>query len=203
MIKGEKMKILTVLLFVVFSADGWAKCYRVNPQDVEFKFTGYKFTEKVGVEGSFDQMQWAFTSEASNPYSLLASASVWIDSFSINAGNAARNKNITKGLFKNIVGGRYIRGFISKVNPDGNVAVLKLFLGNLEIEVPLVFQKTPTHFILKGTLDLLGIGAKKGFRVLSKICAPLHRGKDGKSKSWPTVDLEVRAKYSERCGTSR
>lgn len=194
-----QMKI-TIILLLFYAIAGWGKCtYLVNPQDIELKFTGYKFTEKVAVSGSFKDIKWSFASGYQQLSSLLSSASVWIDSHSIDAGNAARNKNITKGLFQNIAGGRYIKGLINEVSSDSKSVNLKLFLGHFEVDIPMTLHPDNSVFILSGALDLVKARMKDAFQSLAKICGPFHQGKDGKRKTWPVVDLEVRAKYTEKC----
>ena len=190
------VKFLAVFLCVTSS---WAQCIKVESKDIQLQFTGYKFTEKVGVSGKFKRVQWAVAPQAKDLPTLLTSASVWIDSHSIDAGQVARNKNLIKGLFRHIPGGRYFRGLITSAAPDGKTATLKLFMGQIETEIPVTVQQTPSQLTLRGTLDLIQAGAKKAFEAMAKLCGPLHRGKDGKRKSWPTVDLEVVAKYSSQC----
>lgn len=196
------MKLLLVMLFAS-TLPCWGKCrYQIDPKDVALTFTGYKFTEKTGVSGRFKAIQWAFAQKAKNLATLLNSASVWIDSHSIDAGNAARNSNITRGLFRNLVGGRFIRGHLVDVAKDRRSATLKLSLGSrIETMLPLNIEhnQSAKTFTLSGTLDLIKAGAGKAFAALSKVCGPNHRGKDGKIVSWPTVDLLVQAKYTEQC----
>ena len=186
--------LLTSLLFTSLA---WGTCrYRVATP--ELSFTGYKFTEKTGVSGRFQTIEWAFIQEGPSLSSILASSSVWIDSHSIDAGNTARNKNITKGLFRNL-GGRTIRGLISQMKGD-KLAHLKLFMGEREVSLPLtVTDDKRGHLTLKGSLDLVAVGFQQAFSALEKICRSLHRGKDGKSKTWPVVNLVIKATYTKEC----
>ena len=193
------MKLL-IFCWWILSLNAWGQClYQISPEDIKLKFTGYKFTHKTSVSGSFKELQWSLAREATPLPSLLASASVWINTHSIDAGNAARNRNIIQGLFKQIPHGHYIRGVVNKVAPGGQSLSLKLFLGDIETQIPMTVKKTPEVLILNGSLNLINSGLGSAFNALAKICGPLHRGKDGKRKTWPTVDLELRARYREQC----
>ena len=192
--------MISLFIFSFFTSDGWGKCtYQVRSEDIQLQFTGYKFTSKKGVNGTFKKLKWAFSSKSASLQEALSSASVWIDLHSIDAGNIARNKNIIKGLF--LTQGRYIRGLIHQVAPNArpSSAILKLFWGNSEMEIPLTILQRHKSLLLKGTLNLIQVGAAKAFKTLAKICRPLHRGKDGQPKTWPDVDLEVIIKYSQQC----
>ncbi|MCY4643742.1 MAG: YceI family protein [Bacteriovoracales bacterium] len=194
------MKLIFCALFSGFlSHTSWASCsYTAKPNETTLTFTGYKFTEKAGVSGTFKKITWDVPQKAHGDISsLLAGASVSIDSYSIDAGNAARNKNITKGLFKNLPNGRTIKASVQDVKKDS--LTLKILLGSIETQIPMNIQRGKESVVLTGTLDLLKAKAHKAFQALAKICGPLHKGKDGKRKTWPTVDLKVDIKYTKKC----
>lgn len=153
-------------------------------------FTGYKFTEKAGVSGTFKEIKWSYNSQAKNLEQLLSSASAKIDSFSIEAGKKARNVNITNGLFKNW-GGRHIEASLQDIDLENNKLNLVLKIGELTKTVAMNIQRENKTVKLTGTMDLLKLGFSDAFEKLSKICGPVHKGKDGVRKTWPTVDLLV------------
>ena len=72
-----------ILFFLALNIN--AKCYKVDKKDFELKFTGYKFTEKVGVSGTFKNMSFS-TIKKGNLTEIISNAMLWIDTNSIDAG---------------------------------------------------------------------------------------------------------------------
>lgn len=176
-----KTIILTLMMTISFNL------FAATPS---LKFTGYKFTEKAGVSGTFKKIEWKYNQKASSFDEKLKGANVKIDSYSVDAGNSARNTNITNALFKNW-GDRYILGEVKSINFKSQNVIIAMSVGDNKFEVPFKISQTKKSLTLKGRLDLLKLGFAKAFGVLSKTCAGLHTGKDGVSKTWSEVDIEI------------
>ena len=165
---------------------------KVTVSEPAIKFTGYKFSNKTGVSGTFKKVDWSYKKSAANIEGALKGASFVIDSFSIDAGKKARNKNITSALFKNW-GGREIKGKVVKVVRDRKIAFTKFTVGEKSFEVPFRYALKNEKVVLSGVIDLIEVGFGKSFKLLSKKCGPWHKGKDGKTLTWSEVALEVSA----------
>ncbi len=183
------MKLILTLALSFFSLGLLAA---VNVGTPEIKFTGYKFTNKTAVSGTFKKVEWTYKKNASNLEEALAGAKFTIDSHSIDAGKKARNTNITNALFKNW-GGREIKGEVVKVISARKIAFTKFTVGDNSFEVLFRYKVKGGRVVLKGVLDLVEVGFSKSYKLLSKKCAPFHRGKDGKTLTWSEVALEVSA----------
>jgi len=175
------MKIIYVLL-ISFSLNATAASI--------LKFTGYKFTEKVGVSGVFESIEWKIPKNFKITEEMLKKISLKIDTWSIDAGNSARNTNIVNSLFKNW-GDRYINAHAVKVDIDKKILVMNMTVGEKTNEISFAYNEEKEKVIFKGEIDLLKLGFKNAFSVLSETCKILHTGEDKVSKTWSTVDIEV------------
>ncbi len=156
----------------------------------ELKFIGYKFTEKEAVDGTFTKINWNFKNTGSAK-EVISSASAVIDSYSIEAGKPARNTNITNGLFKKW-GGQNINVKVLSFDEINKMAKVKISIGRLAREVLFKVNEMETGIVFTGSIDLIEFGLGKAFKSLSKLCAVHHKGKDGVTKTWSVVDLEVK-----------
>lgn len=182
------MKYLFLLL--VLSLNSFALSLDGEPA---MKFTGYKFTDKTGVSGTFQKIDWNFAKDQKDLAAILKSASFKIDSHSIDAGNAARNTNITNALFKNW-GSQFIEGKVKKVDLTTGYVEAEIKIGKSKHNVYFQLTEKDGAVELTGAIDLLAMGMSKAYALLNKQCEALHKGKDGIVKTWSTVDLVVNFK---------
>ena len=157
----------------------------------EVKFTGYKFLEKVGVSGTFRSISWDYPANAKNVKQLIEETSARIDSYSIDANVEARNINITEALFKNW-GGRYIKVDLNSYNASAKTAKADITVGDKKNTTIFQVHQLKNKLIFTSSIDVLEMGFGNSFSKLAKRCSDWHTGSDGVTKTWSTVDLEVK-----------
>lgn len=184
------MKSLFLLLFVFCSVANAEVTLEGNPT---LKFTGYKFLDKTPVSGTFKSIQWDAKKKAESVEELLRSAVVKIDSYTVDAGNAARNTNIKSALFRKW-GGQNIEGKVKKIDSKSEYVVVEMQVGSKTKELIFQYSLKGKDLILTSSIDLIALGFGEAFASLAKKCAGLHKGKDGVIKTWSVVDLEIIAK---------
>lgn len=194
--------LLMIITFTVSSsfAANKSKCtYKLEKKSEKIGFTGYKFTEKAGVDGTFKSVRIT-TSEngAESLVKLVGGSSFWIDEKSFDAGNAARNKNITESLWDNIAG-TTLSGHVLSINSKNKTLKIRLEMGKKDHDVEMKYTYEKQNFSAEGTIDLIKLGFNDAFSALEKKCAVLHKGKDGKSKTWSDVAIRVSAKITKNC----
>ena len=179
------MKLMS-LLVLFWSAAAFSQNYGTP----ELTFTGYKFTEKEAVSGTFKKINWNFTKSGAAK-DVIPNTTAVIDSYSIEAGKPARNTNITKGLFKKW-GGQNINVKVTGFDVASQIAQVQISIGKLSRVVPFKVSESHAALVFVGSIDLIEFGLGKAFQSLSKLCAVHHKGKDGIVKTWSVVDLEVK-----------
>lgn len=181
------MKIFIFSLFLIMNS--------VHAQIIigepELTFTGYKFTNKEGVSGSFKKIEWMIP-KAKDYKEQIKKTKLEIDSYSIDAGNEARNTNITNGLFKHW-GEQKIRIKVTSYDEKTGLVTAQIRIGKSKNKVFFQTYQKENHLFFKASFDLLNFGFHQAFQKLSEICGPLHTGEDGVAKTWSTIDLEVKA----------
>ncbi|MAF90262.1 MAG: hypothetical protein CL674_03240 [Bdellovibrionaceae bacterium] len=185
-----------LLLLCLFSISSWGQCLVLDKDSFDFKFTGYKFTEKAGVTGSFKKIEYQ-TPTKGELKDILSKASLAIDTTSIDAGNEARNTNISDSLFKSLVNGKSISAKATKVDTKKKLVYVDLTMGGKTQEVALNYSYKDSILQIEGSIDLLKLGFNKAFNALAEKCGPLHTGKDGKAKTWSDVKILLTAKANK------
>ncbi len=162
---------LVASLGLAYSVDG----------NLDFKFTGYKTQNKVGVKGSFKTIK---LNSAENKVfvDFAKSLSVEIDGKSVDTKMAFRDKNVAI-LFAT---DPKISAKIKDVKGDekGGVFVVAITLGKTTKDVEFAYKGYDKNIEAKGSIDILDFGMNEPFKAFSEKCFKFH----GK-KTWSNVDL--------------
>ncbi len=166
---------------------------------IKIQWTGFKYSNKTGVNGTFDKIKWQGFQEASSPAKCIEKASFDIDVSSLNTGNPGRDKTIREYLFGKMMETNHIEGRITGI--DEQNAAIKSVIRMNNTEVPVVFRYTDDG---KAVTAVAHIDLVKDFKAgeplyfLHTACEEKHRGKDGISKTWPDVDLKAVIFYHKK-----
>ena len=73
-------------------------------------------------------------------------------------------------------------------------------MNDVEQDVPMAMSAgTDGSLILSGSISTDQFMADEALASLNKACFDLHKGADGVSKTWPDVEISVRAKFEKDC----
>lgn len=198
------------LLIILFGAgcnkgkEDFSNCeYSYDHSATKFKWTAFKLTEKVGVNGSFDKISIEGTRDRQISIPLVfENLRFNVDLSSINSGQNERDKKILKYFFGNLKDSTEISGTFSKIKISNNfgTADLNLKMNSIEKIVPVkIMIQNNSDLELRASIDLLNWDMGEAIKSLNKECYDLHKGKDGVSKLWPEVELEVNTKLKATC----
>jgi len=193
------MKALLTLSIMLIATSSWAETclHSIKPGTQKVTWTGYKFTEKAPVSGTFDKI--IFTQKnggAESMAELINSIEFVIDTNSTNTGNAARDTTLKKSIFGFLKNENTISGKFKNATQLDVVADLVI---NEEMELKLKLESDKGRLVATGALDLLQNGLKKSYDSVHSACKGLHIGEDGLSKTWSTVDIKIEADYEVKC----
>lgn len=171
-----------------------ASSYNYVSDSTYVGFVAYKFNEKVGVPGWFTTFDaTGVPSTVSSPKELLTNLSFNIPVEALETGIEDRNQKIKEHFFGTI-GTQNLTGTVLSV--DGNettgTATVEIAMNGLTKTADLNYDFINNVFHLKGTIDVTIWDALSGINALNTVCDVLHRGTDGISKLWPTVDLDIK-----------
>lgn len=149
-------------------------------------WTAYKTTEKIGVGGSFKEIELKNTQNGETPQAVLEGASFSIPVSSLFTNNEDRDyklKTIFFAALKNteIIGGTF--------NFREGKCFLTLTLNDVtkQLEVPFTFENK--KFALNSVINLDEFGGQTAISAINKACYELHKGADGVSKTWSEVAI--------------
>lgn len=152
------------------------------------KWTAYKFTSRVGVSGTLDEIEYVTKRSSGSLSDLLKGASFTINPASVNSNLKLRDDRIWTSLFQKMAVDEVSGQFIDLNDKDG---MLELTIGSTTREIPYVIQSDVNTISIETEIDLLDWQGKPGLDALNSVCEDLHRGPDGISKLWPDVSIKV------------
>lgn len=189
-------------LFILMSAHQFARAdtciYAIDSGATTMTWTGYKFTQKTPVSGSFDNIDFNKKS-AESVEEALTSIDFSVDTASINSDNPIRDKKLALFVFGKLINPGRITGKVISYSEKEKKAVARLNMNDVTQEVPFQVSVEKNQYTFRGTIDLLDFNMKGSLNAIHTACEALHTGEDGKSKTWSTVDLEVKTKLEEEC----
>lgn len=161
------------------------------------KWTGFKTTEKLAVNGTFDAVQVTDTKEGSTPEQVLEGAKVRVVVSSINSGAEDRDGKLKMILFGAMDNTSDIYGVI---NFKGGKTYITFTLNNVSKEYEVASKFENNVFTINTTVDLVDFKANTAVEALNTACGDLHKGADGVTKTWSEVDIEGSIEFTEDFG---
>jgi polyisoprenoid-binding protein YceI len=200
----------TISTLCVLALCGIASCKKAVPGNCTYEYDGatttlqwtaYKFTEKAGVKGSFSSIKAEGMTTASSAPGVFNALKFVIDTKSVDTKNPDRDQKIAEKFFMTMKNGDAIRGSVVSTNNDS--AIIRLAMNDMEKEVKAQLSTVPagsaTRLILKAELNMEDWNAGASIAALNEVCKELHTGKDGLTKLWPDVSLEIITDLKTSC----
>lgn len=153
----------------------------------KIKWTAFKFTERTGVSGTFNQVT-VTPGTGSSIDSLLTDGSFVIETESVNSNEATRDPKIRKSFF-GVFNTPQITGKILSAK-DGSGEV-ELMMNDTTGTVPFTYVTTDSTVVLTTSVDVSNWNGAPAIDSLNSVCSELHTGSDGISKLWPDVVVQV------------
>lgn len=173
--------------------------YTYSSDSTYVGFVAYKFNEKVGVPGWFkDFSASGVPATVTSPKELLNDLSFSIPVEALETGVEDRNQKIKEHFFGTI-NTDSLKGKVIEVqgNATSGTAKVEIYMNGITKVADLAYNYADNVFQLKGTIDVSIWDALSGIKALNTACDILHKGADGVSKLWPTVDLDIKTTLQE------
>lgn len=153
------------------------------------KWTAFKTTEKVGVNGSFTEIELKDVKTGNSPEEVLEGVafSIPVSSLFTNDATGTRDPKIKSIFFGTLKNTELLSGIL---NFRDNQLFMTLSMNEVTKQIPLEYTFENNLFTMKTTLNLNDFGAQNALLALSKACFELHKGADGVSKTWDVVDIQ-------------
>jgi len=176
--------------------------YSYDPASTTIGFGAFKFTEKKEVKGGFLKFTVDSTKEDSRPFAVIDGAVFKIDIEGLDTKDQARDFNIKSSFFAKMDSTSFITGRVKELglnDGDSSTAFVILKINNIEKEIELHMSLEGDILSLTGTINLNDFKAQKALASLNTTCKDLHKGADGKSVTWPEVNIYVSTTLKKNC----
>ncbi len=150
------------------------------------KWTAFKTTDKVAVGGSFTQIELKDVKTGNSPEQVLEGVAFSIPVSSLFTNNPDRDSKLKTFFFGTLKNTELLSGIL---NFRDNQLFMTLSMNDVTKQIPLEYTFENNLLSMKTTLNLNDFGGEKALAAINKVCYDLHKGPDGVSKTWETVDI--------------
>ncbi|MEN8249651.1 MAG: YceI family protein [Bacteroidota bacterium] len=171
--------------------------YQLDDKSLDFTWTAYKFTNKTGVNGTFNEISVKSIENPTSFEDMISNVEFSINTQSVFSNEPERDPKIAQFFFGTMANTSTITGAIKKV--DGMNATLSLTINEMTLDVPGHIMMSGDTIKLHSEIDFKQFGAEEAVAMLNQVCSDQHKGEDGKSVFWDVVDINVKAVYKKDC----
>lgn len=173
--------------------------YIVDAQRSSVHWTGYKFTEKKGVKGTFTTIN--ITKQNPSKTEGVAALNgvafeIPVSSLFSNDETGTRDPKL-KSLFFGVMENTTLLKGTFHITDETN-GYIDLTMNGVTEKQPFTYHQQSKGIKLKGTLDLKKWNTAKALESIHKACELLHTGTDGISKTWDEVGLEAMIYFTKK-----
>lgn len=161
----------------------------IEAQTTSVNWIAYKTTEKVGVKGKFTELEILNARKAKTAKEALNGIKFKISTNSLFTKDSIRDTKLKKFFFGKMIDTENIEGTIQMKNENS---------GTVELKMNGISQVLPISYVIDGqmvnieaVMNLDNWKAQAAIASLNEVCKDLHTGKDGISKTWSEVKIEV------------
>ena len=163
--------------------------YSIDTSGVSMVWTAYKFTNKIGVPGTFNNYSLIKKKESGSVAEVLNDLKLTIPTASVDSKNPIRDFKLDTYFFK-AFNTPTLKGTI--LNAQDNEGFIKLQMNKMARKIPYTYALQNDTVVLFTHLDLNLWNGEEALAGLNEECYELHKGTDGISKLWPDVDVKVK-----------
>lgn len=171
--------------------------YTYDPASTTLTWTAFKLTEKIGVNGTFDEINVVAKENASDMFAVLTGATFDLPIASLNSQDPVRDPKIKRSFFGNMVETVSITGTVNSINATS--ASVSITMNGVAKEYTGTVVVDGEKITMTTTIDIVDFNAQTSLDSLSVVCAEKHTGPDGVNKFWSTVDVAVSTTLVKSC----
>lgn len=171
--------------------------YSYDSSTTELTWTAFKLTEKIGVNGTFNEINVTANENSTDKFAVLTGATFEIPVASLNSQDPIRDGKVKNSFFGNMLETTSITGTVTSISASSaSIAVVmngvtKEYSGTVTVKDETITVAT--------TIDIVDFNAQTSLDSLSVVCAEKHTGPDGVNKFWSTVDVVVKTTLAKTC----
>ncbi len=172
--------------------------YQYNHEFTSFQWTAYKYTDRIGVSGTFEEIEVINTKKASHPIEVIEDLSFTIKTSSLNTNSILKNSNILNFYFASLVNSHEIKGTITGYEGDkfSGAININLIFNGIAKEAKFLYQMQGTLLTVIGDINLGDWQGEKALENMRACCEDYHTGSDGVHLIWPDLSITINTDLS-------
>lgn len=170
--------------------------YTYDPSSTVLTWTAFKTSEKLAVDGSFDQMT-VTTKESNDMFAVFAGAAFEIPVNSLNTQDPVRDGKLKSSFFGNLNETEMITGTIVSLNKT--TAAVKITMNAITVEYEGAVTVDGETITMEIVMDIMDFEGGIAMDSLSLVCAEKHTGEDGTNKFWSDVSIAAKTTLKKDC----
>ncbi len=171
--------------------------YKYDEASTSVGWTAFKYTEKTGVSGVFDKVNVLISESSDDMFKTLTGTSFTIPVESVNSKNEDRDAKINAHFFGAMNSTDLISGLVKSIN--ASEATVELTMNGVSKDYTGTVNVDGETVSFMSTINLTDFEAGFAIDSLNVVCNDLHTGKDGISKLWTEVDINVTTTLIKDC----
>lgn len=171
--------------------------YSYDSSSTILTWTAFKLTEKIGVNGTFDEINVVAKDSAPDMFGVLTGATFDIPVATLNSQDPVRDPRVKRAFFGNMIETSSITGNVISLN--ATEAAMAITMNGVTKEYTGAVSVEGESITVTTTIDIVDFEAQLSLDSLSAACAEKHTGPDGVNKFWSTVDIAVKTTLIKNC----
>jgi len=163
--------------------------FSVESKTITVNWTGYKTTDKVAVNGVFQEIVINNVKTDTSAVGALSGSNFDIPVSSLFSKDPTRDSKL-KELFFGVMDATVSLTGTLTLNLDGTGNV-DLKMNGVQHKIPITYVASGQLVELEGILNLEDFKAESALASISEACFDLHKGADGVSKTWSEVGISA------------
>lgn len=171
--------------------------YSYDESTTVFTWTAFKLTEKIGVDGTFDNITVNANVGSVDMFGVLNGATFEIAVGSVNSQDNVRDPKIKNSFFGNMADTEMITGTVNSI--DETMASVSVTMNGMTVDYEGEVKVDDMTITMLTTIDILDFEAETSLDSLGVVCAEKHTGVDGINKFWSDVNIAVKTTLVKNC----
>ena len=156
-------------------------------------WVAYKTTEKLPVKGKFKKVDITKNGEGETAKEAINSAEFSIPVSSIFTADVSRDFKLKKFFFGFMDNTKLLSGKLTLTDDTNGTA--SITMNGVTADLPFTYTLIDKEFKLTAIMNLDNWNAQKAVESLNVACKVLHTGKDGVSKTWNEVAINITSTF--------
>lgn len=174
--------------------------FTANEDGIKVNWTAFKTTKKVGVNGTFDNVDTETKPNANSITHLITGSTFKINTSSVNSNNPDRDAKLVSFFFEKFVNMDITGLFVSATgNNKLGKGTVNLTMNGVAKDVLYTYSVVENEVKINTNIDTDLWNGQTAMVSINKACEKLHTGDDGVSKTWKDVDVNVVIPFKKDC----